>query len=296
MENKSFDKWLAWLLVLLLACIWGSSYILMKKALRVFTPQEVGALRVVVAATFLSPMSLPRLLTLRWRHYPLLLASGLLGTFFPALIFAKAQLHLDSAIAGTLNALTPISVLLVGALFFGKKLSASAVLGALIGLLGTATLVLADAQHHWGQVNYYFLLPILGGFLGANNANLVKYRLQDLRAGTIASVSLLLVGVPMALMLLVQTDVVTKLLTADGAHWAAACVLLLGTVNSGLALVLYSKVILLRSPIFANVVSFLIPLVACGWGLADGEVLVPEQYVGIVTILLGMHLVSRQQP
>ena len=295
MARKNFDKWLPWTLLLLLACTWGSSYILMKKGLQVFTPQEVGALRVVAAATFLLPLSLPQLLALRWRHYPLLLASGLLGTFFPAFVYAKAQVHLDSAIAGALNALTPISVLLVSALFFRKRVSTNEMLGALIGVLGTAILVFVDNQSYWRQMNYYFLLPILGGFLYANNSNLVKYCLPELRATTIASVSLLLVGVLMALILFTQTPFVTKLQTVNGACWAAAYVLVLGTMGSGVALILYSKIVLLRSPIFANVVSFLIPLVACFWGLLDGEVLVLGHYVGIVTILVGVYLVSRQQ-
>ena len=295
MASKVSSKWLAWLLTFLLSCIWGSSYILMKKGLKVFSSQEVGALRVVSAAIILLPISLPQLSKLSIKQYFLLLASGLLGTFFPAFIYAEAQMHLDSAILGIFNALTPISVLLVSTLVFQRKVFRNELVGTLMGISGAITLILVDAHHHLGQVNHYFFLPLLGGFLYANNSNLVKYYLQNLNAGTIGGVSLLLVGIPMAVILFAQTQFVAKLQAVEGAYQAMGYVVTLGILGSGMAFILFSKIVLLTSPVFANVVSFLIPLVALFWGLLDGEVLVWGHYLGIATILTGLYLFNKQQ-
>src|SRR5690554_2798419 len=113
----------SWLLLLLLALVWGSSFILIKRGLSVFSPGEVGAYRIVAAAIVLLPLSLSRVKSLSKRQIKNLIVAGFVGGFFPAFLFAKAQTQLSSSLTGVLNALTPLFVVVVGALFFKARIS-----------------------------------------------------------------------------------------------------------------------------------------------------------------------------
>src|SRR5690554_7146564 len=88
---------ISWLLLLLLALIWGSSFILIKRGLLVFSPGEVGAYRIVSAALVLFPLSLTQVKNLSKRQVKNLIVAGLVGSFFPAFLFAKAQTQLSSS-------------------------------------------------------------------------------------------------------------------------------------------------------------------------------------------------------
>src|SRR3954470_10495910 len=99
---------LSWLILIVLALVWGSSFILMKRGMEAFTSDEVAAMRISIAFLFLSP--------LYFRHHKLdvkkywkgLLIMGVAGNLIPAFLFTKAETEISSSLAGMLNALTPI--------------------------------------------------------------------------------------------------------------------------------------------------------------------------------------------
>ena len=290
--NKNF---VAWCMLIATSVIWGSGFILMKKGLQVFSAQEVGALRIFSAAVLLLPWSLSWLRRLCWHHYRYLLLVGLVGSLMPVFLFAKAGTQLDSAINGVLIALTPIFTLLLGRLCFQRPVFRREVWGSLLGLVGALFLILAGTGYRVSGVSYYVLLPLLGCFSDGLNANLLKHRLQDLSTSTIISVSLLLMGIIAGGMLLTQGVLLHKLRTGEGVYLALGCLLLLGASASGAAYLLFAKLVKLTSPVFASMSSSIIPLVALGWGLLDGEVLLVGHYVGISTVLMGVYLVSKPE-
>ena len=110
----------AWALLIVLACIWGTSFILMKKGLVVFSALELGAIRVSVAALLLLPFALRHVGSVERSRFKWLALSGVVGTLIPAFLFAYAETKLDSGLAGVLNALTAVFTLLVGALLLGS--------------------------------------------------------------------------------------------------------------------------------------------------------------------------------
>lgn len=291
-KESTHKSFFAWALLASLGLAWGSSYILMKKGVQVFSATEVAGLRIFSAGVFLLPWSLPQLRQLNWAHYALLLLVGLLESLLPAFLFAQAQTQLDSSLNGVLSSVTPVFTLLVSSIWFRQPIAKNEFWGALLGLVGTALLVLAS-KSVVGTVNYYIFLPLLACFCYGLNANLVKYYLQGLDTTTITSVFLLLVGVVAGVGLFTQTNFLTKLQTVEGAYTAAGYVLLLGALGSAIGQLLFVGLIKRTSPVFANMVSFIIPIVALGWGLLDGEVLLGGHYVGIGTILAGMYLVRK---
>ncbi|MCR9083635.1 MAG: DMT family transporter, partial [Cyclobacteriaceae bacterium] len=91
-----------WIYLIILALVWGSSFILIKRGLEIFSPGELGAFRIVAAATFLLPLSLPRVRFLNSVQVQNLIIVGLVGSFIPAFLFAKAQTQLSSSLTGVL--------------------------------------------------------------------------------------------------------------------------------------------------------------------------------------------------
>jgi drug/metabolite transporter (DMT)-like permease len=289
------NRLLAWLFLILLSCIWGSSYILIKKGLRVFSPTEVATLRLVAGTLVLLPFSLPQLSKLTLKQCKWLFISGLLGTFIPVFLGAKAQMHLTSAVGGILNSLTPVFVLLVGVSFYKQRIHRHEAFGAILGIVGSMLLVLVESKGQLGNINYYAVIPVLMSFLYGNNINLTKFYLQNLDSRTIASVSLLFIGSMAGIILFTQTAFLTKLATVNGAYQALGYVLILGVVGLGVALVLFTELIKLSSPVFASLTSFLNPIVAIMWGILDGEALTGGHYVGMLIILLGVYFINKRR-
>ena len=115
MKNPSYKNYL---ILLLLALIWGSSFILMKRGLEVYSDMQVAALRLFIAFLSLSPFLYSALNKLKKKHiFPLMIA-GFVGNGIPAFLFTKAQTTLESSFVGILNSLTPIFTLILGIYFF----------------------------------------------------------------------------------------------------------------------------------------------------------------------------------
>jgi drug/metabolite transporter (DMT)-like permease len=280
--------------LLLLALIWGTSFILMKRGLVVFSPGEVGSIRVVAAAFFLLPVAIVHLKRLDKSHYPKLLASGLMGIFFPAFLFATAQTKLESSVSGILNSLTPICTLLIGVLVFRQPFRSQSILGIVIGLIGTVVLVFANADGTIGTVNSYAFFVIVACVLYAANLNFIKYRITDLKALTITSVSIMLIS-PLALAyLLIFTDFSGKIVSHPGAWEAIGFIVLLGLMSTSVATMLFNHLVKISTPLFTSSVTYLIPIVAVLWGLLDGEQLQTSHFIGMIAVIGGVYLANRK--
>lgn len=281
-------------LLILLALIWGTSFILMKRGLLVFSAEEVGSIRVAAASLFLLPVALTKLKGLHFEHYLKLFASGLMGIFFPAFLFAIAMTRMESSVTGIMNSLTPILTLSIGVTVFNQKFRRQSLLGITIGLIGTVILILAKSEGKVDGVNLFAFFVILACVFYATNVNYIKYKITDLRALTITSVSLMLIG-PLALVYLFGfTGFTEKVSTADGALPALGYILLLGFMSTSLATILFNKLVKLTSPVYTSSVTYLIPIVAVFWGLFDGEKLFPGHFIGMVAIIAGVYLANRK--
>ena len=289
-ENKKVH---AFTLLILLSLIWGTSFILMKRGLAVFSPGEVGSIRVTAASIFLLPFALVRLKDLETHHYFKLLASGLMGVFIPAFLFAAAQTRLESSVTGVMNSLTPICTMIIGALVFQQQFKARSIVGIIIGLFGTVLLILSRAGGEIGTFNSYALLVIIACVLYAVNLNFIKFKIPELNALTITSVSVALIG-PLALAYLLGFTDFSSKVSGEPAWWALGYLILLGLMSTALATILFNKLVKISSPIFTSSVTYIIPLVAVMWGLLDGERLATGHFVGMVAIIGGVYLANRK--
>ncbi|KPD21947.1 MULTISPECIES: DMT family transporter [Idiomarina] len=282
----------AWLLLGLLALIWGSSFLLIKKGLIAFGPMEVGALRISSAGIVLAPFIARRLNKITRKHWLKLASVGLVGSLIPAFMFAIAQTQLASGVTGVLNALTPIATLVIGSLFFHQKARVAQVIGVGIGLFGTLLLVTASANGSW-DFNLYALLVMAATVCYGLNLNLIKHKISDLSPLTITGISLLMAAVPATVYLFAGTEFIAQV-QQPGAMLSLFSVLALGIAGTAGALVIFNHVVQLTNTVFTSSVTYLIPVVAVLLGVLDGEAFWLQQGVGMLAILVGVWFANRK--
>ncbi len=284
--------YLSWILLVVLSMIWGSSFILIRKGLQVYTPDQVAAIRIGSGFFASLPIALIQLRKVQWKRLKWLFLSGLQGNFLPAFLFAFAQTRIESSMAGILNALTPLFTLSIGTLFYKQTASLSKLAGVIIGLVGCVWLILTRQAEFSFQANVFALLIVIATLLYGSNVNLLKFRLQDLHPMITSSVALFLVG-PIALIYLFQTDVVDRTLNAPGAAMSLLAILALGILSTALALVLFNRLLQISSTLFASSVTYLIPIVSVGWGFFLSEQIGWIEVGGMLVILAGVLIVHR---
>ncbi len=287
--NKQQQKWL---FLIVLSLVWGSSFILMKKALIGLTPVQVGALRMLISAVFLLLIGFRSIRKIEKRHWKYIAITAALGTFFPVFLFAFAINGIDSSIAAILNSLTPFNTFMFGALVFGFAFKKKQLIGILVGLIGTLVLILKGAELNPNQNYWYALLVIIASVGYAFNVNMIKKYLSDLDALAITTGHFLLLSVPALLVLTFSGFFSTFEVTPKTTN-ALGYVAVLAIFGTGIAKVLFNKLIHISSPVFSSSVTYIIPVVAVMWGVIDGEKLSFIQFFAGGIILLGIWLVNK---
>jgi drug/metabolite transporter (DMT)-like permease len=285
-------KNLKWILLLMLSLIWGSSFILIKRGLVGLSPLQLGSLRVLFSAVFLLLIGFRSLSEIKRNQWKYIVLTSFFGTFIPAFLFALAQTQISSSVSSILNSLTPLNTLILGALAFGLTFKRTQIIGVVIGLIGTLLLIVNGAMNHPGQNYWYALLVLVASICYALNVNLLKKYLADVKPLSITTGNFLVLFFP-ALVVLLSTDFISVLHQPNVQH-ALLFVAVLGVVGTGIANILFFKLIQISSPVFATSVTYLIPIVAFFWGLLDGEMLTPIQFVGAFVVLLGVYLSSKK--
>ncbi|MRT91704.1 DMT family transporter [Ancylomarina sp. 16SWW S1-10-2] len=284
--------WFQFSILLLLAFVWGSSFILMKIGLKSFTNEQVAGIRMLLASLVLLPYSIKNLKYLKKKDVKSLLIAGFIGSFIPAFLFTKAQTQIDSALAGMLNSMTPVFTLLVGILFHRTKFLLLQALGLILGLLGAVGLITSGSGLEIGHVNSYALLIVLATFFYAININEVKARLAHLTGMQITSLAFFFTG-PVALIYLLTTDFAPAL---ENPSWPVHLLALagLGIIGTALAMVLMNSLIRYSSAVYASSVTYIIPIFAIMWGILDGENITPLHLTCMLFILLGVYLTNKK--
>ncbi len=281
-----------WFYLIVLSIIWGSSFILMKKALIGLTPIQVGALRMLITAAFLLLIGYKSIKQIQKRHWIYIFYTAILGTFFPAFLFAYAITKIDSSIPAILNSLTPFNTFIVGALVFGFAFKRKQLIGILIGLAGTLILVLKGAHVNPDQNYWYAVLVIISSVGYAFNVNIVKKYLHDISALAITTGNFLLLIVPVLLVLYFTEFFSTFEINTETTS-AIGYITVLAVVGTGIAKVMFNRLVQISTPVFSSSVTYLIPLVAVMWGMIDEESLHIIQLLGGAIILFGVYLVNK---
>jgi drug/metabolite transporter (DMT)-like permease len=283
---------LKWIILIALALIWGSSFILIKKGLEGLNPFQLGSLRIIFCAVFLLIIGFNSLKSIALHQWKYIALTSLFGTFIPAYLFAIAQTKVSSSICSILNSLTPLNTLILGAIVFGLNFRRNQIFGIIIGLIGTAVLIFSRRAEGVSEDNFYSVFVLIATVCYATNVNLIKRYLSDMKPLSITTGNFLMMLVP-AIFILYFTDFSAKINLQATQH-AMFFVMILGIVGTGIANVIFYKLIQISTPIFASSVTYLIPVVACLWGILDNEMLTPLQFIGAFIILIGVYLSSKK--
>ena len=289
---KTLDK--KWLYLSLLSVVWGSSFILIKKALIGLTPLQLGALRTLFAAIFLLIVGFSFFKKIKKKQWKWITISAFLGTFIPAFLFAFAETQIDSAVASILNSTTPIVTLILGAVLFKIVFSRNQLIGVIIGLVGSLLLIWSGADVNPNQNYWYSTLVLAASVCYALNVNILKKHLQELPPMAIASGNFIVLLVPAFLVLVFSGFFGLEFVGNTVLHESLGYLLILSLVGTAVAKVMFNKLVQLSTPVFASSVTYTIPIIALLWGLMDGELFSLFQAGATVFILSGVLMTNKK--
>jgi drug/metabolite transporter (DMT)-like permease len=264
-----------------LAAIWGGSFLFMRIAAPVLGPVLLIQLRLVLAAVFLLALALlwKKKLDLRsnWKHFIIL---GLFNTAVPFLLFAWAAKSLPASLMSVLNATTPIWGAVFGAIWMRTSLSLKTLAGLAMGIIGVAVLVGLDG----GKLSPVALLAV-----GAGLAAAACYAVAALYSKVAKSVDAFsnAHGSMWAATLMVAPATPFFPVISVPNIWVVICVLMLGILCSGIAYVLYFKLIDEVGAASAMTVTFLVPVFGVLWGS-----LILHEHVGWISAVGGVLIVT----
>ena len=285
---------LKWILLIGLSVIWGSSFILIKKSLEHFNPYEVGALRVLISGLVLMPYAVSKIKQFPRKHLKWLIIAAVSGNFIPMFLFPIAETQITSSIAGIINSMMPIFVIIVGSLVWKFSTTRKQLLGVLVSFSGACILALGGGGS--GELKIIpILLLLLATLMYAISTTTVKSRLHEVPATIMSAFVFSFVLLFPSLVVLVLSGFFRDFEMNQGTLQGLGFVAMLSVFGTGLAMMMNYKLLSTSTPLFASTVTLLMPIVAIIWRILDGEKLTAVQTIGAIIILAGL-IFLRSEP
>ena len=293
--STEFKKWS---LLLLLAGIWGGSFILMKRGMytldgdAIFNSNQVGALRMLIASLVLLPFGIQAFKKIKRKKDFLLLAIvGFCGNFFPAFLFTFAETKISSGYAGMLNSCTPIFTLLISVVVFKYPLTLFQIVGILVGTVGLGGLLLSGQSANTDLSLTHVFAIVLATFLYGISLNTIKNTLGHINAVDISSIAFLILLVP-SIGSFFYFDTLNTIQTNPFAKEGLLFISILSVFGTAIALIIFNRIIALSNTLFASSVTYFIPMVAVFIGLYFKESIHYHQVIAMLVVLLGVFIAN----
>ena len=289
-------KWIIWGSFLMLTLSWGSSFILIKRALQGgFTAYEVASVRMMSAMVILIIPALFVVPKIPLRKYGFLAISAWLSMFLPAYLFSTAQVHIrESSLVSILNALTPAFTFIIGILLFRQPMRAMQALGLIVGFVGTSLLILVNSKGQF-SLNAFALLVLIATMCYGTNVNLVKTRLSDIPSFHLTAITVAIAGLSSVFFLLWSGSFPHLIQNSFDHPWSFGAMFLLGAMGTALSQLVFNNMLQITTPVFASAITYFIPIVALMWGLLDGESLSSPQVLGMVLVIVGIYILNKNK-
>ena len=287
------SRLISWLIFIVLCFIWGSSFILMKYSQVELKASQIASLRIFSAGAVFIPFAVVHLNKIPRSKLGLVLLTGVFGNLLPAFLFAIAiSRNIDSSLAGILNALTPICVVVIAILFFRDKIQKKKILGVVVGFAGLVLLTLTSGNISLENFGYSLLI-VLGTLSYGININLVSHYLKDIHPVKVATVSIAFMTIPTAFILW-QQGFFDLDFSNQALHWPIIAAIMLGIAGSAIATALFYILVQRAGGLFASLVTYGIPFVALFWGFIYGEKITVPEIICLGIILLGVYLANKK--
>ena len=282
-----------WFYLIALSLIWGSSFILIKKALVGLEASQLGSLRIIFSSIFIFLIAWRNIFTIKKIEWKWITISAFLGSFFPAFLFAFAEKEIDSSVASIINSIVPLNTLILGMIIFKIESTKRQIIGVLIGFFGTYLLISSGLKLNPDQNYNYAGLVILCSFLYALNVNIIKKYLQHLSALTITVGHFTVIIFPAILVFLFSSFEFSSLENSE-VQTSIFYVFLLALFGTALAKIIFNKLIKISSPVFASSVTYSMLIVSIFWGIVDGEKFSIYQLIATLIIVFGVILTNKK--
>ena len=286
-------KFNKWFYLIALSLIWGSSFILIKKALIGLEASQLGSLRIIFSSVFIFFIAWKKIFTIKKIEWKWITLSAFLGSFFPAFLFAFAEKEIDSSVASIINSVVPLNTLILGMIIFKIQSTKRQIVGVLLGFFGTYLLISSGLKLNPDQNYNYAGLVILCSFLYALNVNIIKKYLQHLSALTITVGHFTAIIIP-AVLVFLFSDFDFSSLEKEEVKISIFYVFILALFGTALAKIIFNKLIKISSPVFASSVTYSMLIVSIFWGIVDGEKFSIYQLIATFIIVFGVILTNKK--
>ena len=283
-----------WVYLFILAIVWGSSFILIKKGLIGLTPLQLGSLRTVISSLFIFMIGYKSLKTILSHQWKWIILSGFIGTFLPSFLFAFAETEVDSGVVSILNALVPLNAILIGLAIFKVTSTKNQMLGVILGFIGASMLIFNSMELNPDQNYLYAGFVVLATVMYGFNVNVIKHYLQDVKPIAIASGNFIAIIIPAFVVLIFSGFFTPQTFEHQSIYSSIGFVAILSVFGTVMAKIIFNNLIQISSPVFASSVTYLMPLVALLWGLLDGELFGLDQGFASLLILGGIYLANKK--
>jgi drug/metabolite transporter (DMT)-like permease len=286
------ERVVSWSIFILLCIIWGSSFILMKFSKNDLSWSQIASLRIFSAGIVMLPFAIFYFFKIPLKKMPLVIISAICGNLLPAYLFAGAiSKNIDSSLAGILNSLTPIFVVIIGIFFFKAKIQSKKILGVVIGFAGLTLLTLVGKKGISFENLEYTLWILIATVMYGFNINIVGHYLKDINPIHLAFVSISTMIIPTGIML--WRDGFLQLSFDDkDVLLAIISSVVLGIAGTAIATALFYVLVKRAGGLFASLVTYGIPFVALAWGFIYGENITALQIGCLGIILIGVYLAN----
>jgi len=272
----------------LLGAIWGASFMFMRVSAKDFGAMPLVEVRLALGALVLIPFLWRARASFSLKLWPKLALIGAINSAVPFALFAWAAQRAPAGIGAITNSMAVLFAALVAFLFYGERIGMRRAVGLFAGFAGVV--VLASGKTAGASIGWAVAAGTLAAFLYGVGANMVKRHLTGLPAGAVAAATLSCAAVLM-LPFAVATWPAHPIPTLS---WLAAGAL--GVLGSGIAYVLYYRLIQRIGVARAATVTYVVPLfgVAWAWLLLGEPLTMPMLIAG--TLILGSVALSQRQP
>ena len=272
----------------LLVIVWGSSFLLIDRALLFFTPEQVVGYRLVIGAITMFAIALyygksfPRTIT-PWLHF---IVYAVIGNILPYLLIATGQLTITSGMAGLLMAFMPLVTLVLAHIFLpNDKLTRFKILGFIIGISGVL-FILGPSINNGNNTLFVFFL-VLGAACAYAINTIIASRLPSYDP-LVSSASVLLVASLLSFFIWPNIFFINF---SNIPFISGVSILLLGALPTGIAAFLYFIIINTAGATFLSNINYLIPVVAFFLGaLLLGEDILWQNILALLLIISGIFI------
>ncbi|MEJ6505594.1 MAG: DMT family transporter [Crocinitomicaceae bacterium] len=287
-----------WLLLLALALIWGSSFILIKKAMyttdgiQTFTSNQVAAMRILIASIVLLPFGLRALIKVDFRKDLLSFSIvAVCGNLLPAFLFTYAETGISSGLTGMLNSTTPIFTILIAIVIFKDRMTPRQFTGALIGSVGVILLLYFGKKNSMHGEWSHIISVVIATLCYSISLSIIRYKLSHYKSLDIASIAFIILLLP-SMYFFISEDTIASFKNTLEIRHSLIALSILSIVGTAFALFIFNTIIKNTSALFASSVTYFIPIVAVLFGLLFGEQINIAQIGGMLIALIGVFIAN----